>query len=105
MFKSIELTQLSLTAPDPSERKPGLFKELHYVGDLFNGWHTMPSISSGFAQMCNRFPCKLDFHVVLKQNISEAAPPYFSCDNISLLLSAASVACSVLRWIKPVFKW
>lgn len=64
----------------------------------------MPCISSGFAWMCNRFPRKPDFHVVLKQNISEAAPPYFSSDNISFLLSAASVARSVLGWIKPFFK-
>lgn len=75
------------------------------VGDLFKGWYTMPSICSGFAQMCNTFPCKLDFHVVIKQNISETAPSHFSCDSISFLLSAASVACSVLRWIKPGFKW
>lgn len=67
------------------------------------GWHTMPSIPSGFVQMCNRFPCKLGFHVVLEQNINEAAPPYFTYDNISFLLSAAFVACSVLRWITPVF--
>lgn len=65
------------------------------------GWYTMPSISSGFAQMCNRFPCKLDFHVLLKQNISAAAPPHFSGESISFLLRAA---CSVMRWIKPVFK-
>lgn len=73
------------------------------LGDLFTGWRTMPSISSAVAQMCNRFPCRLDFHVVLKQNINEAAPPHFSCDNILFLLSTASVACSVLRWIEPVF--
>lgn len=51
-----------------------------------------------------QIPCKLDFHVLLKQNISEAAPSHFSSDNISFLLSAASVACSVPRWIGPVLK-
>lgn len=77
---------------------------LHCVVDQFNDLFTMPSISTGFAQVCNRFPCKLDFHVVLKQNIREAAPPCFPCDSILFLQSAASVACSVMRWIKPIFK-
>jgi len=58
-----------------------------------------------FSSDVQQIPCKLDFHVVLKQNISEAAPSHFSSDNILFLLSTASVACSVLRWIRPVPKW
>lgn len=83
-----------MCAPRPQCAFRGFMREL-----VHNALHLQR-----FCSDVQQIPCKLHFHVLLKQNISEAAPSHFSCDNIWFLL-IFSVACSVLKWIRPVLKW